>query len=78
MLSHRFWMSADVEAYKQGSKPSKAFTPGPGFCSVNLDGVVFTLTPNQGKVIELLWGAYKNGTPDVRQQYIIEKVSSIF
>ncbi|MCG6533890.1 MAG: hypothetical protein L7F78_04205 [Syntrophales bacterium LBB04] len=55
--------------------PARTFTHSADFRSINKDGVVFTLTPKQAQVVQILSDAHENGTPEVGQGYIIEQVS---
>lgn len=45
------------------------------FRSVRLHGRVFTLTPNQARIIEILWEAREKGFPCVAQAEIIERIN---
>jgi hypothetical protein len=72
----------DIEAYEKrhplptcASTPTDAFKHSPDFRSVNINGRGFSLTPKQAQVIEVLWNAYSNGTPEVGQAAILEEVS---
>lgn len=47
-----------------------------GFRSVTLGDRNFTLTPCQAQIIEILHRAWKNGTPDVGLDYIMEEIGS--
>ena len=53
----------------------KGFRHSDDFRSINKDGREFTLTPNQAHVVQMLFEAWENKTPDLGQAHIIEEVS---
>ncbi len=44
------------------------------FACVRFDGTLYSFTATQSKVVKLLWEAWKNGTPNVRQDTLMEGV----
>lgn len=46
------------------------------FASVLWNGTLYTLTPAQGAAVRALWRAARNGTPDLRQETILEAAGS--
>jgi hypothetical protein len=52
-------------------KSNREFRFSPGFTTVNLRGEKFYLTEQQSIVVEILWDAYVDGTPDVREKEIL-------
>ncbi len=46
------------------------------FRSVSLRGEQFSLTPRQAQAIQILWEAHNNGSSEVGQHYILEKLDS--
>lgn len=53
--------------------PCKA---GPGFASVRWFGRVYTFTRIQSAIIEKLWQAWQEGTPDVHQSLLLVDAES--
>lgn len=49
---------------------------GPGFTSVIWYGEEYQFNAVQSHVIRLLWRAWRRGTPQVRQEFIMEAVGS--
>lgn len=49
---------------------------GPGFGCVSWFGTYYTFTASQARVIAVLWEAWTNGTPDVRQETLLEAAGS--
>src|SRR5690349_14662743 len=49
---------------------------GPDFASVAWDGACHTFTPTQARVVAILWAARDNGTPAVRQAYLLTESES--
>lgn len=45
---------------------------GPDFASVLWYGVRYTFTAAQARAVAVLWEAWRNGTPDVRQETLLE------
>jgi len=45
--------------------------------SILINGREFGLTPTQSHVVEILCEAYRNGTPDVGKDYIMEEIGSL-
>jgi hypothetical protein len=61
----------DVPTTSPGDAASEpVFTYSPDFRSVCLRGVQCSLTSQQAQVIECLWTAHTNNTPEISQQYI--------
>ena len=66
--------------YRPEAAPSLApiletFTPhhaGPGFACVRWCGQLYSFTANQSRVVEALWLAWRAGTPEVRQERIMD------
>jgi hypothetical protein len=48
----------------------------PDFATVNWFGVTEHFTPSQAAVVRLLWDAWENGTPAVRQAWLLEQAGS--
>lgn len=48
----------------------------PDFRSVDWFGTKYEFTGSQAAVVEILWKAWKNGTPSVGDHYILQKISS--
>lgn len=46
------------------------------FASVNWYGAYYTFTAAQARVVAELWAAWENGTPDVRQETLLEAAGS--
>ena len=44
---------------------------GPDFCCVVWNGVEHTFTATQAAIVEMLWEALANGTPDVRASTLL-------
>jgi len=51
--------------------------PSPDFRSVNWGGQLFTFTPTQARVVELLFNAYQSGAPELSHKYILSQVKQI-
>lgn len=49
----------------------------PGFGSVVWFGSYHVFTAAQARVIEVLWNAWTNGTPDVRQEHLLDAAGSV-
>lgn len=47
-------------------------SPGPGFACVRWFGQLFSFTPNQSRIVEILWSAQSGGTPEVRQERLLD------
>jgi hypothetical protein len=47
------------------------------FTSVNWFGTEYTFTPSQGRVVEFLWKAWENRTPDVRYDSTIKDAADV-
>lgn len=60
--------------HTEDKQPS--FRHSPDFRSVTLNGESFALTTQQARVIECLYDAYTNETPDISGAYIFEKIDS--
>lgn len=54
----------------------KIFTHSPDFRSVVLHGEKYTLTSRQAEIVEILYHAARNGTPDVSKDFILESIGS--
>lgn len=52
------------------------FSHSHDFRCVSLGGSQFTLTSSQAQVVEILHKAYRNSTPDVGKDYILEEIGS--
>lgn len=50
---------------------------GPGFASVNWHGREFSFSGAKARAVEILWEAWENGTPEVRQDHILDQVGSV-
>jgi len=48
----------------------------PGFTNVTWRGIPYLFTPNQAKCVKMLWGAMKNGTPEIHQQEIFTQIEN--
>ena len=46
------------------------------FASVSWHGQSYTFSPSQAAAVKLLWQAWRNGTPELRQETILQAVSS--
>ena len=46
------------------------------FASVNWYGTYYTFTAAQARVVAALWEAWQNGTPDVRQETLLDEAGS--
>ena len=46
------------------------------FSSVRWHGETYSFTPTQKSAVKLLWQAWKNRTPDLGQDYILEEIGS--
>lgn len=46
------------------------------FASVVWFGTYYVFTASQARVVAELWAAWRNGTPDVRQDYLLEAAGS--
>jgi hypothetical protein len=66
--------AAEQSISLQENDSQSGFTHSPDFRSVSLHGQHFTLTSIQAQVVEYLYGAYKNGTPEVGQHIILTKL----
>lgn len=53
------------------------FFYSPDFHCVLINDFEFTLTSTQSQVIQILCEAYRNGTPDVGKDYIMEEIGSL-
>lgn len=62
------------EERKKQSDKDKPFTHSPDYRFVTLHNDNFNLTSNQATVIKCLHEAFKKGTPEVGQAYILENV----
>ena len=62
------------EVSAQGIPPITDFKHSPDFRTVALNGRSYKLTSKQAQVIELLYKAYENGTPELGQAYILEQL----
>ncbi len=49
---------------------------GPDFRSVNWFGTVYTFTPTQAAIVQVLWQAWEGGTPDVGGEHLLERSGS--
>jgi len=49
----------------------KPYRAGPGFACVFWFGANYSFTPNQAKVVEILWRAWEGGTPDVYHNLLL-------
>ena len=49
---------------------------GPGFGCAWWFGTYYTFTAAQARVVAVLWAAWENGTPDVRQELLLEAAGS--
>lgn len=49
---------------------------GPGFSSVLWDGTHYVFTASQARVVAVLWDAHQDGTPEVRQELLLEAAGS--
>jgi hypothetical protein len=48
----------------------------PDFACVAWDGAQHSFTPTQARVVAILWAARANGTPDLRQAYLLTESES--
>jgi hypothetical protein len=55
-------------------KTNHTFKHSPDYRSINLDGIQHSITGKQAQVVEILHKAWKNGTPDVSNEYILEEL----
>jgi hypothetical protein len=60
-----------TDATQAQEKDQTILRVSPDGRSVNLRGEVFTFTPTQARVFEILYDAYKNGTPEISETHII-------
>lgn len=49
---------------------------GPGFACCWWYGTYYTFTASQARVVAVLWEAWEHGTPDVRQETLLEAAGS--
>jgi hypothetical protein len=49
---------------------------GPDFASCWWFGAYYTFTASQARAVAVLWAAWENGTPDVRQETLLESAGS--
>jgi hypothetical protein len=68
--------SVEQTVFSQESDSQSGFTHSPDFHSVSLSGEQFSLTSKQAQVVQILFEAYQNGTPEVGQAYILEELGS--
>jgi hypothetical protein len=57
-------------------EPVAGFRHSPDFRSVSLHEELFALTTQQAQVIQILLDAYRNGTPELSQAYILDRIGS--
>jgi hypothetical protein len=63
--------TAEHTVFSQENDSQSGFTHSPDFRSVCLRGEEFSLTPHQAQVIECLYKAYKNRSPEMGQDRLI-------
>jgi hypothetical protein len=57
-------------------KTDNAFEHSPDYRSIKLDGIPYSLTGMQAQVVQILHNAWNNGTLELSQAYILEKMGS--
>lgn len=55
---------------------SISYSHGPDFRSVIWNGKPFSFTRRQAGAVQILWEAWKNGTPEVGQDYILQQIGA--
>ena len=65
---------ATLKKTKEPLKSSSEFRHSPDYATVVRHGKQFTLTPQQAQIIQILHEAFKNGTPSLKPDYILEKI----
>ena len=75
-LSHRQSDDVRCTTVDQLSKGSllSEFIHGPDFRCVRIRGALYTLSSREAEITQMLYELYRNGTPDVGQEYIINEV----
>jgi hypothetical protein len=59
-----------------GSSTPRHTAHSEDFHSVSWYGQAYTFTHQQAAAVKLLWQAWENGTPDLGQAYLLEKIDS--
>lgn len=75
MLQRELDLSKRRQAIATSPKTDE-FTHSPDYRSVTLRGQRFSLTSRQAQMIEVLHDAYKNGNPEVSQQFVLEELET--
>jgi hypothetical protein len=68
---HQSVGAAEESVFLRQSDAPSLFTHSSDFHSVTLRGQQFSLTPSQAQVVERLFEAYQNGTPEIGQHTLI-------
>ncbi len=50
---------------------------GPGFSSVLWDGASYAFSATQAAVVAVLWEAFEAGTPEVKQELLLDQAGSV-
>lgn len=61
---------------KPMAEPKTSNTHSPDFASINWRGAVYKFTKTQRIVVKELWEAFERGTPELSQEYLLEKAES--
>ena len=72
-LPKRLFLSTRPNANVLSELPR--FTHSPDFRCINKNGEIFTLTPNQAQVVQMLFDAREGKIPDLGQVWILDRVS---